>query len=402
MLDKFEGGGSMQNTDSIIKKLYIKSYESDQTGHVDLSLPNNRLISIGVKILDNSFKGSLSYDLDRLYDELVYFNHYSQKGQDCPLNFFLPMILANRSYETYEASLVDLAGKIQTYYGPLDRIDDNIIQIHSYDRLIRAYIRSGGQSIEGDKLIPILTDIKDDLVAYNIPKKTKKETINFQLKKLKYIGKIHKIINSMEGISTYNVVKSTNKADKSTSNIGIFIDDIGMSTYNTGTHDLDIFDRIARLLGGQEDGDSLTRVLAHILGYEIDKVGVDDGAFLDSRSSLEADAKDYVDSKSSLEVVDKAFIDSRSSLEASAKAFIYSMGDYLIDLRNRDKITRKYGARSSPKHFLNEDVGYQGQDPILNRYKILEKAREGNTYRIRLATKSGQYDMIYNIKTCGD
>ena len=239
-------------------------------------------------------------------------------------------------------------------------------------------------------------------MAYKLPKKTKKETINFQIKKLKYIGKIHRLIDSMEGISTYNVDKSTNKADKSTSNIGIFIDDIGMSTYNTGTHDLDIFDRIARLLGGQEDGDSLTRVLAHILGYEIDKVGVDDGAFLDSRSSLEADAKDYVDSKSSLEVADKTFVDSRSNLEVGAKAFIYSMGNYLIDLRNRDKITRKYGARSSPKHFLNEDVGYQGQDPILNRYKILEKAREGNTYRIRLATKSGQYDMIYNIKTCGD
>lgn len=389
----------MQNTDSIIKKLYIKSYESDQAGHVDLSLPKNRLISIGVKILDNSPKGSLSYDLDRLYDELVYFNHYSQKGQACPLNFFLPMILANRSYDTYEASLVDLADKIQTYYSSLDRLDDYIIQVQAYDRLIRAYIRSGGQSIEGDKLIPILTDIKDDLVAYNLSKKTKKETINFQLKKLKSIGKIHRLIDSMEGISTYNVVKSTNKADKSTSNIGISIDDIGMSTYNTGTHDLDIFDRIAFLQGGQVDGDSLTRVLAHILGYEIDKVGVNDGAFLDSRSSLEADAKDYIDSKSSLEGADKAFIDSRSSLEASAKAFIYSMGDYLIDLRNRNKITRKYGARSSPKHFLNEDVGYQGQDPILNRYKILEKVREGNTYRIRLATKSGLYDMIYNIKT---
>ena len=383
----------MQNTDSIIKKLYIKSYESDQTGHVDLSLPNNRLISIGVKILDNSSKGPLSYNLDRLYDELVYFNHYSQKGQACPLNFFLPMILANRSYDTYEASLVDLAGKIQTYYGSLDRIDDYIIQVQAYDRLIRAYIRSGGQSMEGDKLISILRDMKDGLVAYNHPKKTKEETINFQIKKLKYIGKIHRLIDSMEGISTYNVVKSTNKADKSTSNIGISIDDIGMSTYNTGTHDLDIFDRIAYLQGGQVDGDSLTRVLAHILGYEIDKVGVNDGAFLDSRSSLEADAKDYIDSKSSLEVADKAFIDSRSSLEASAKAFIYSMGDYL------DKITRKYGARSSPKHFLNEDVGYQGQDPILNRYKILEKVREGKTYRIRLATKSGLYDMIYNIKT---
>ena len=375
----------MQNTDLIIKKLYIKSYESDQAGHVDLSLPNNRLISIGVKILDNSFKGSLSYDLDRLYDELVYFNHYSQKGQACPLNFFLPMILANRSYDTYEASLVNLADKIQTYYGPLDRLDDNIIQVQVYDRLIRAYIRSGGQSMDGDRLIPILRDIKDGLVAYNLPKKTKKETINFQLKKLKYIEKIHRLIDSMEGISTYNVDKSTNKADKSTSNIGISIDDIDMPTYNTGTHDLDIFDRIAYLQGGQVDGDSLTRVLAHILGYEIDKVGIDDGAFLDSRSSLEVDANTFTDSKSGLEV--------------GAKAFIYSMADYLIDLRNRNKITRKYGARSSPKHFLNEDVGYQGQDPILNSYKILEKAREGNTYRVRLATKSGLYDMIYNIKT---
>ncbi|MHB0739616.1 hypothetical protein [Peptostreptococcus stomatis] len=389
----------MQNADKIIKKLYIKSYEPGKYGQVDLSLSNNRLLTIGVKIMDNSSKGPLTYDVARLYDELVYFNHYSQKGETCPLNFFLPMILVNRSYETYESSLLDLAGKILSYYGRLDRLDDYIIQVNSYDRLIRAYIRSGGQSIEGDKLIPILTDIKADLVAYNLPKKTKKETINFQLKKLKYIEKIHRLIDSMEGISTYNVVKSTNKADKSTSNIGISIDDIGMSTYNTGTHDLDIFDRIAFLQGGQVDGDSLTRVLAHILGYEIDKVGIDDGAFLDSRSSLEADAKDYIDSKSSLEVADKAFIDSRSSLESSAKAFIYSMGDYLIDLRNRDKITRKYGARSSPKHFLNEDVGYQDQDPILNRYKILEKVREGNTYRIRLATKSGLYDMIYNIKT---
>lgn len=392
----------MQNTDSIIKKLYIKSYESDQAGHVDLSLPKNRLISIGLKILDNSFKGSLSYDLDRLYDELVYFNHYSQKGQACPLNFFLPMILANRSYDTYEASLVDLADKIQTYYSSLDRLDDYIIQVQAYDRLIRAYIRSGGQSIEGDNLIPILTDIKDDLVAYNHPKKTKEETINFQIKKLKYIGKIHRLIDSMEGISTYNVVKSTNKADKSTSNIGISIDNIGMSTYNTGTHDLDIFDRIAYLQGGQVDGDSLTRVLAHILGYEIDKVGVDEVAFLDSRSSLEVDANTFTDSKSGLEVGAKDFIDAKSGSEVDSKTFVASMADYLIDLRNRDKITRKYGARSSPKHFLNEDVGYQGQDPILNRYKILEKVREGNTYRIRLATKSGLYDMIYNIKTCGD
>lgn len=389
----------MQNADKIIKKLYIKSYEPGKYGQVDLSLSNNRLLTIGVKIMDNSSKGPLTYDVARLYDELVYFNHYSQKGETCPLNFFLPMILVNRSYETYESSLLDLAGKILSYYGRLDRLDDYMIQVQAYDRLIRAYIRSGGQSIKGDKLIPILTDIKDDLVAYKLPKKTKKETINFQIKKLKYIGKIHRLIDSMEGISTYNVDKSTNKADKSTSNIGISIDDIGMSTYNTGTHDLDVFDRIVYLQGGQVDGDSLTRVLAHILGYEIDKVGVNDGAFVYSRSNLEVDANTFTDSKSGLEVDSKIFIDAKSDSEVGAKAFIYSMADYLIDLRNRDKIIRKYGARSSPKHFLSEDMGYQGQDPILNRYKILEKVREGNTYRVRLATKSGLYDMIYNIKT---
>lgn len=389
----------MKNADKIIKKLYIRSYELGEYGQVDLSLPNNRLISIGVKILDNSFRGPLTYDVGRLYDELVYFNHYSHKEEACPLNFFLPMILANRSYDTYEASLVDLADKIQTYYSSLDRLDDYIIQVQAYDRLIRAYIRSGGQSMEGDKLISILRDMKDGLVAYNLPKKTKKETINFQIKKLKYIGKIHRLIDSMEGISTYNVDKSTNKPDKSTSNIGISIDNIGVYTYNTGTHDLDIFDRIAYLQGGQVDGDSLTRVLAHILGYEIDKVGVDDGTFVDSGSSLEVDANTFTDSKSGLEVDSKIFIDAKSDSEVGAKAFIYSMADYLLDLRNRNKITREYGARSSPKHFLSEDVGYQGQDPILNRYKILEKAKEGNSYRIRLATKSGLYDMIYNIKT---
>lgn len=357
----------MQNSDKIIKKLYIKSYEPDKYGQVDLSLPNNRLLTIGVKILDNSSKGPLTYDVARLYDELVYFNHYSHKGEACPLNFFLPMILVNRSYVTYESSLLDLAGKILSYYGRLGRLDDYILQVISYDRLIRAYIRSGGQSLEGDRLIPILRDIKAGLVAYNLTKETKRETIDFQLKKVKYIEKIHRLIDSLEGVSTYN---------------------IDMSSHNTNMDDLDIFDRIAWLEGGQEGGDSLTRVLAYILGYENVSVKVDNEAFGYLRSDLEED--------------DKGYERSMYGEEIGYKAFVSSMADYLLDLRNRDKITRKYGARSSPKHFLSEDVGYQGQDPILNRYRILEKAREGNSYRVRLATKSGLYDMIYNIKTCGD
>ena len=43
----------MQNTDLIIKELYTRSYELDQAGKLDLSLPTNRLILIGTKVLDN-------------------------------------------------------------------------------------------------------------------------------------------------------------------------------------------------------------------------------------------------------------------------------------------------------------------------------------------------------------
>ena len=68
-------------------------------------------------------------------------------------------------------------------------------------------------------------------MAYNLTKETKRETIDFQLKKVKYIEKIHRLIDSLEGVSTYN---------------------IDMSSHNTNMDDLDIFDRIACLAGGQE------------------------------------------------------------------------------------------------------------------------------------------------------
>ena len=159
----------MRNTDLIIKELYTRSYELDQAGKLDLSLPTNRLILIGTKVLDNRSNGPINFDVDRLYDELVYFNSYGSKDDGCPLSFFLAMILANRSYQAYESCLLDLINKLMTFYTTPESLDNYIIEVFILDSLIRAYIRSGEPSQEGDR-VQIFKDIKDKLVSYNLIK----------------------------------------------------------------------------------------------------------------------------------------------------------------------------------------------------------------------------------------
>lgn len=322
----------MQNTDLIIKELYTRSYELDQTGKLDLSLPTNRLILIGTKVLDNRSNGPISFDVDRLYDELVYFNSYGSKDDGCPLSFFLPMILANRSYQAYESCLIDLINKLMTFYATPESLDNYIIEVFILDSLIRAYIRSGEPSQEGDR-IQIFKDIKDKLVSYNLIKESKKETIGFQLKKIKYIEKVHRLIDHLEELGDFKYdLEST-----------------------------DLLDLLGALVDGNIGKDSLSGLLAIMLGYYI------------NNSKLERQ-------------------------DQESETFVLSMADYLVDIRNRKKISRKYQVKSSPKHFLNEEVGYQGIDPILNRYRVVNKLKEKNLYLVKLETKSGLYTMTYTIK----
>lgn len=322
----------MQNTDLIIKELYTRSYELEQTGKLDLSLPTNRLILIGTKVLDNRSNGPINFDVDRLYDELVYFNSYGSKDDRCPLSFFLGIILANRSYQAYESYMIDLINKLMTFYTTPESLDNYIIEVFILDSLIRAYIRSGEPSQEGDR-VQIFKDIKDKLVSYNLIKESKKETIGFQLKKIKYIEKVHRLIDHLEGLDGFK--------------------------YDLESPDL--LDLLGALVDGNIGKDSLSGLLAILLGYD------------KNDSNLERQGQE-------------------------SETFVLSMADYLVDLRNRKKISRKYQVKSSPRHFLKEEVGYQAKDPILNRYRIVDKLRDGNTYIVRLETKSGPYNMTYTIK----
>ena len=112
------------------------------------------------------------------------------------------MILANRSYQAYESCLIDLINKLMTFYTTPESLDNYIIEVFILDSLIRAYIRSGKPSQEGDR-VQIFKGIKDKLVSYNLIKESKKETIGFQLKKIKYIEKVYRLIDHLGGLGGF-------------------------------------------------------------------------------------------------------------------------------------------------------------------------------------------------------
>lgn len=92
--------------DEKLKKAYINSFNkvSDEIYY---------LIIIATKILRYDFeKRTVEADIDRLYDEFVYFKYYSEMSKDYLLNFFMPLILASRNFEGYESTVKDLSEKL--------------------------------------------------------------------------------------------------------------------------------------------------------------------------------------------------------------------------------------------------------------------------------------------------
>lgn len=141
-------------------------------------------------------------------------------------------------------------------------------------------------------------------------------------------------------------------------------------------------------------------MIDHLDGLEGFKYDLESPDLLDLLGGL-ADGNIGEDSLSGLLAILLGYNKNDSNLERQgqeSETFVLSMADYLVDLRNRKKISRKYQVKSSPRHFLKEEVGYQAKDPILNRYRIVDKLRDGNTYIVRLETKSGPYNMTYTIK----
>ena len=105
-------GGKMLNdrVKNIIRSSYLSAFDG---GTREISY----LILIGTKIISgNKSNNANSVDIDRLYDELVYYKYYSSITDIYLLNFTLPLILTSRAYGLYQDQVIDLLGKVTKFY----------------------------------------------------------------------------------------------------------------------------------------------------------------------------------------------------------------------------------------------------------------------------------------------
>lgn len=75
--------------------------------------------------------------------------------------------------------------------------------------------------------------------------------------------------------------------------------------------------------------------------------------------------------------------------------FIRSMSEYIIKLR-KYKINKKaYSIKSDPRYLIGLEVGDTKQDPILNNIKVISKNFVNNVLKIKVISKSGNYDFKF-------
>lgn len=323
--------------DEKLKKAYIKSFygTSDEIYY---------LIIIATKILRYDFEEkSVQVDIDRLYDEFVYFKYYSEMSNSYLLDFFMPIILVNRSFEHYEKIAKDLAEKLCRFYGFEDRKYQYTIDIFCYDMIIRNMLISKVNMLE------ILNKIKDELIEFNPYINSKTDNIKFQIEKIRYIEQIHKCIDSYE-------------IDK---NEDLYETDIVIIDIFQCIFDKNFFEKYSK----KKD-------------YGV--ISVYNLLFTLNGNSKEVSFNIDIDMKSSI-----------------YKNFIEAMSEHILRIRYGKVKLVKYNIKASPKDFLNRELEEEFSDPILNRVKIESRkiVDEGNKKKIilKLSTKTGLYKFEYRL-----
>ncbi|WP_101772439.1 hypothetical protein [Peptostreptococcus faecalis] len=308
----------------IIKKAYKSAF---------MGVSNNisYLINICTKILfkENESR-KVTIDSDRMYDEFVYLKYYSNSEYIYLLNFFLPLILSNRSFDSYSGVFVDLVEKICRFYKSEDKKCGYILDIFCYDILIRNLLVN-----KDSKLEDIMVDIKNEIVKYNPTINEKITYLEFQKLKIKYISEIHEIIKK------YEKEESSEQAeDYSSVTIFRIIESIYENNI-TAIHDdgeKSVFNTILTLRGEDVKGST------------------------------------YSDD------------------------FVQAMSEYLNKIRYGQISTNKYIGKSSPRIFLNMNIGDKIKDPILNNIEIISKEKQGDKFIIKISTKTGFYDFRYSVR----
>lgn len=225
-----------ENIVRLYKKAFSKPLENGIKNEIE------RLVLIGTKIL-NCDKASLKVgvDIDRLYDELRYFQLYQERTNLYFLNFFLPLILSTRNFYSIKDVYIDLVEKMTTFYKQKDKKIDYILDLFIYDIVIRKMIEGNNE------LYSLLEIIRDEIISFHIDIQEKGEKIFFHTKKIRYIEEIHKYIDDEDYIGSIVIFRILRNAFLDQKNDGLY--DVGMvCVYNTISSNYDYEDNFISLM----------------------------------------------------------------------------------------------------------------------------------------------------------
>src|SRR3712207_5583112 len=173
--------------DNLIKKSYLSSFA---TNSEEISY----LILIMTKVIGSDRSKKKNYlDIDRLYDEFVYFKYYSEMTATYLLPFTLPLVFVNRSYESYREDMIDLISKLTRFYKIENKKYEYILDNYIYDIVYRHMLLK-----DFSEPVVLLEKIKGKIVEYNPFEDNKNENIRLQMKKIGYIDDLHKLVRYFE------------------------------------------------------------------------------------------------------------------------------------------------------------------------------------------------------------
>lgn len=351
-------GGKMLNdrVKNIIRSSYLSAFDG---GTREISY----LILIGTKIISgNKSNNANSVDIDRLYDELVYYKYYSSMTDIYLLNFTLPLILTSRAYGLYQDQVIDLLGKVTKFYKQEYRKYDYILDQYIYDSLYRYTLVNSKFDI-----LEFLYVIKGKLLIFNPYKYNKKENIGLQVRKIKYIDDLHSLISYFE---------------------------IGEERCQK---EIKLNSSFLTLLREAYDGDGIIVDM----GLESVKSVITNLLYIEDKNyKIEENIK-YKDVLNMKEFTKDSY-NIREDISGLDLSFIQSMADYCIRLRNNEinsiKYRDIYKQKSSPKKLLEYGVGDVFMDPVLNRSQVLTKEYKNQLCEMKIKTKTGIYEFVFRGK----
>lgn len=351
-------GGKMLNdrVKNIIRSSYLSAFDG---GTREISY----LILIGTKIISgNKSNNANSVDIDRLYDELVYYKYYSSMTDIYLLNFTLPLILTSRAYGLYQDQVIDLLGKVTKFYKQEYRKYDYILDQYIYDSLYRYTLMNSKFDI-----LEFLYVIKEKLLIFNPYKENKKENIGLQVRKIKYIDDLHSLISYFE---------------------------IGEERCQK---EIKLNSSFLTLLREAYDGDGIIVDM----GLESVKNVITNLLYIEDKNYKMEENIKYKDVLNMKEFTKDRY-NVREDISGLDLRFIQSMADYCIRLRNNEinsiKYRDIYKQKSSPKKLLEYGVGDVFMDPVLNRSQVLTKEYKNQLCEMKIKTKTGIYEFVFRGK----